>query len=902
MNADSIYIVDCAGAIDNSGNSYAVVEGTTCIVVDRSDLVGYNLDTLCVVTIDTTTGITDTTVVIISNLPSKDTIRDTNIIFTTDTICAAIDNGMSNIVTTISDCAGAIDNSGNTYTADENGCIIIDRSEVVGYNLDTLCIIKTDTITGISDTTVAIISNLSDHCDFISDTTITCNFNGEGDYCIPLDLNTIQRYHIYIDGTLSAQQFSSESGCGEAIVEAGFNFEVIDYVDNVPHLLEVWGVNSTTTLAPMVNFSNLTELASYMNSVDASGMWFVDGLNIKSANPNLSYSTGTGIHYFAWTPEASTYTAQYNNRISYSATKLTLTEGCHEVILVDTMTGCSDTAQICIVCPTCDSLIVEDTIDLVCDNYEGKLCLPIPMNRIEDYNIYVSGDLYTSGIDICDEQIVGRYSINAQTYVDGIPHTLEQWIVNDSLTITEADSVSFTTLDELVAYMNSVNPEGAWRLNGLTIYSDNPHIFADATDTIISIFSVSPLLSSYVKPNYEITYLGSEIVVPGGCHWVVVEDKENLCRDSVWVCVDISGCIPVDTIRDTTCYGCPVTVCLDTVQLSGTVTSISTCDGNANVEITGTDPCIVYTPEDGFTGNDTICITVCDDLGMCDTTIIIITVEEPKDTIREIIPINETDSICEFTTPAGTAITITACTGATAGVEDYISWYINEEGCLVYTAGDVKGTDTLCISACNEDGECFETTVIITVTGVPPVANNDTVVTDVNTPITITVLGNDEQTDSDPLQVCSPEGIITAPEHGSVVVNTDGTITYTPQVDYRGVDSFQYVICDPDGNDTAWVFIEIESCIIPNAISPNGDGINDTWYIPCIEESVDVVLCVYNRWGIEVYRNEAYSNLSGWDGEYKGAPLPDGTYYYVLKYLTREGEQVNKAGFIVIHR
>ncbi|MCB9034446.1 MAG: gliding motility-associated C-terminal domain-containing protein [Chitinophagales bacterium] len=102
-------------------------------------------------------------------------------------------------------------------------------------------------------------------------------------------------------------------------------------------------------------------------------------------------------------------------------------------------------------------------------------------------------------------------------------------------------------------------------------------------------------------------------------------------------------------------------------------------------------------------------------------------------------------------------------------------------------------------------------------------------------------------------------------------MNTDGTITYTPQVDYRGVDSFQYVICDPDGNDTAWVFIEIESCIIPNAISPNGDGINDTWYIPCIEESVDVVLCVYNRWGIEVYRNEAYSNLSGWDGEYKGA-------------------------------
>jgi len=95
------------------------------------------------------------------------------------------------------------------------------------------------------------------------------------------------------------------------------------------------------------------------------------------------------------------------------------------------------------------------------------------------------------------------------------------------------------------------------------------------------------------------------------------------------------------------------------------------------------------------------------------------------------------------------------------------------------------------------------------------------------------------------------------------------------------------------------IFITVESgCILPNAFSPNGDGINDVFKIPCAEENV--YFSVWNRWGIEVYRNEQY--LNDWDGTYKGSPLPDGTYYYVLKYTKSSGEEVNKAGFITLHR
>jgi len=177
------------------------------------------------------------------------------------------------------------------------------------------------------------------------------------------------------------------------------------------------------------------------------------------------------------------------------------------------------------------------------------------------------------------------------------------------------------------------------------------------------------------------------------------------------------------------------------------------------------------------------------------------------------------------------------------------------------------------------------------------VAVNDSTTTDPETPVTIRVLVNDIQTDEDSLKLCN-DAIVTQPTHGTVLVNADGTITYTPSAGFNGVDSFQYQICDPEGSDTAWVFITVEGCIIPNTFTPNGDGINDVFVIPC--GNGDVQFDVYNRWGIEVYRSEGY--LNDWDGRYRGAPLPEGTYYYVLKYINIHGTEINKAGFISLRR
>jgi gliding motility-associated-like protein len=68
--------------------------------------------------------------------------------------------------------------------------------------------------------------------------------------------------------------------------------------------------------------------------------------------------------------------------------------------------------------------------------------------------------------------------------------------------------------------------------------------------------------------------------------------------------------------------------------------------------------------------------------------------------------------------------------------------------------------------------------------------------------------------------------------------------------------------------------------VVPNAFSPNGDGINDQWMIPALMAYSNFFLQVYNRYGQLVYSTRKYSRA--WDGTFNGKPLPLGAYYYVL--------------------
>ena len=83
------------------------------------------------------------------------------------------------------------------------------------------------------------------------------------------------------------------------------------------------------------------------------------------------------------------------------------------------------------------------------------------------------------------------------------------------------------------------------------------------------------------------------------------------------------------------------------------------------------------------------------------------------------------------------------------------------------------------------------------------------------------------------------------------------------------------------GSSSDTVNVQVyKKVIIPNAFSPNGDGINDTWNITALAAYDNYELSVFNRYGQTVYDTKNYSRP--WNGTFNGSPLPVGTYYYLL--------------------
>jgi gliding motility-associated-like protein len=111
------------------------------------------------------------------------------------------------------------------------------------------------------------------------------------------------------------------------------------------------------------------------------------------------------------------------------------------------------------------------------------------------------------------------------------------------------------------------------------------------------------------------------------------------------------------------------------------------------------------------------------------------------------------------------------------------------------------------------------------------------------------------------------------------------------EVDINNVvlnQSFVYEICNtscPNICDTALVTIAIQppgDCYTPTAFTPNNDGQNDFFVIPCLENTTEKAgLAIFNRWGNLVFKTDNY--ISDWDGTHQNQPLPDGVYFYILQ-------------------
>ncbi len=103
---------------------------------------------------------------------------------------------------------------------------------------------------------------------------------------------------------------------------------------------------------------------------------------------------------------------------------------------------------------------------------------------------------------------------------------------------------------------------------------------------------------------------------------------------------------------------------------------------------------------------------------------------------------------------------------------------------------------------------------------------------------------------------------------------------------------------------------EIKGCQVEvfNAVTPNNDGNNDYFYIRGLDCFPENSVEIFNRWGVEVFEAENYdNNLRAFKGYSEGRvnvnqsdALPNGTYYYILKYKEFNGTISTKTGFLYL--
>ena len=645
-------------------------------------------------------------------------------------------------------------------------------------------------------------------------------------------------------------------------------------------------------------------------------------------------------------------------------------------------------------------LVTSDTFHVQTSDClaSASVCIDIPLMDINNYDFTVNGTTYAGGFSDCDAMGASHYDYSTLFGQGNLgPYRVNDWDVGGTLF-----SDTFFTIIELVDSMNIWNPSGNWVLNptSLKIFGGNPSLSYSQMD--ITVLAISS--PSFIAWNTGDVTDGTLLSFNEGTNEVIVtQTSGGVCIDTFLVevycvmpnvvdnsivegntgmyCFDVSelpgqvssvqmlcpndsgtyvdfqllsnnSCVEYDALSpglDTSCYVicdnfgiCDTTIlrvtvtaapfistvewlydtlyvgmnsstCLDTSQLSGNVTTIindcpASSGGTVSFNIINSTYCVDYGALD--LGTDTVCIHITDDLGAVDSTFLVVTVVEPNteyiqatleegmtntwciDSTELLGDVISFENICENTTTGGTIFTLN-----------------NVTLCIEAQANTV-GMDTACIVLCDDFGVCDSTFLLLSITETvtsKPIANNDTAIVVKDEDIVINICENDvipnDFLTNNYILPATAGGV--GPNYGFAIFNNDCTITYTPVGEPCDIeDTFNYVICNVEGCDTALVTVTITCDDLPpagelmftNGFSPNGDDVNDVFTIFGIESFPNNTLQVFNRWGNQVLKVDGYQN--DWKGEWNGKVLQNGTYFYVLE----DGTGNEYAGYVYIRR
>ncbi|HAV1399069.1 TPA: tandem-95 repeat protein [Vibrio parahaemolyticus] len=445
----------------------------------------------------------------------------------------------------------------------------------------------------------------------------------------------------------------------------------------------------------------------------------------------------------------------------------------------------------------------------------------------EDFTPYTI-DLNTafSDVDNVDGELTFSVSGNSNiqvAIVNGIATITPtaDWNGSETLTFTATDP-SGESISQTVNF--TVAPVADIVADSVTVVEDTPTIIKvlgndtfEGDDKVVSLdtnngpangtVSINPDGSVTYTPNdnYHGTDSFTYIVTSGGV------------SESTTVSVDVTPVNDAPVAKDdiaTTQEDTAVTIDVlsNDTDVDGDKLSIQSAtvpEAQGKVEIV--DGKLVFTPAENFNGHAEITYTVTDG-ALTDQATVKVTVNAVNDT--PVVESNIADqALAEDFTPytidLNTAFSDVdnvdgELTFSVSGNSNIQVAIVNGIATITPTA-DWNGSETLTFTATDPSGESVSQTVDFTVAPVVDIEADSTNVVE-DTPTIINVLGNDTFEGKDKVVSLDAEN---GPKNGTVIVNNDGTVTYTPDDNYVGKDTFTYVVTSGGVSESATVTVNV---------------------------------------------------------------------------------------------
>lgn len=435
-----------------------------------------------------------------------------------------------------------------------------------------------------------------------------------------------------------------------------------------------------------------------------------------------------------------------------------------------------------------DTIIVQ-----ICD--DGS---PLPANCVND-------TIFVTVTPVNDAPVANN---DADTTLEDTPISIN--VVANDVDIDGTIDASTVDLDLTQAgIQNSKStPEGTWTVNATGIVTFTP----------LANFNGSASLTYTVRDNNGLTSNVALITI------YVTPVNDPPVVDNEYLSVPEDGSVSGD-LTDAGDFDVDGNLVVNTTPISG--------PNNGSIVI-GVNGDFTYTPNANFFGLDTIVVQICDDgtplPALCVNDTIFVTVTPVNDApfaVNDTLVTNEDTPVTHLITSNdydidGTINTATVDLDlATSGIQSTVTtpagtWTVNAAGNLTYTpATNYCGVASLSYVV-NDNGGLTSNVATIRVTvnciNDAPVVDNEYLTTNEDTPVSgdLTDVG-DFDVDGNLVVNTTP---IVNPSNGSIIINTDGTFTYTPNPDFFGSDMVVVQICD-DGtplpaicvNDTIFLTI-----------------------------------------------------------------------------------------------